>query len=1131
MVLIGLRWYSAQAQLHTLEAVLLAGAEATARATSRALAEPGAQTEAVLQGLRSDDPRLRAALVLRSDGSVEAQVGAVSPEPALPRQTFQPGWSQPTERGLPPVQAAYVLDRPLSGGRTLCLVYDAEAMRQAWRGLVQPALVSLGLAAVCMALLFGWLLRRPLRAVREATAFAEALPQAEGSRLAMRESHLRDVDELRTALNAAAALVAGQRDALAFERARLRTVIDADDAHIYLKDREGRFVLVNASFLRLWSRTEAEVVGRTSLELFGDNPGLRISLDHDQQAWAQDGAYESQQRIKVDGHLHDVIITRRTVAAPGGQRLLMAVARDETTLRDQARELAYERTFARNVIDLTDHYILVKDTHLRYVLVNDAYAQTVGRRKDELLGNTPYDIFTDHTLIDAALVADRRVLAEGIEITQEEVVNYGQGKRLCIAHKRPITLTDGSTGVLAVIRDVTVERAREAALQQAVRRAQAAGQALEHSDANRASTHRLLSKLLETTLEGFWFIDIDARTVDLNPAMCRMLGHRRDEVIGRHIYDFVDEANQAIFERELEARRQGRSGAYEVSLRRSDGSFVECINNATAMVDADGLRIGSIGLWTEIGAMKSAEREVALTKATLDQALDAMADGFAVFDQQHRLLLWNRRYVELFPHLRDIVAKGVPMAVLADAAARALNPQASEAQRQAFIADRERRRFENPGTTEFESPNGSVVQSTDRRAANGSLVSLFRDITQSRASARALELARDAAEAAVIAKTQFLAAMSHEIRTPLNAVLGMNGLMLDTPLNAEQRRYVELIGKSGESLLTVINDILDLSRLEAGKMQLELVPFSLGGAIHDVVSMMSVRAQAKGLALQVDIAPDLPAAVVGDPSRMRQVLFNLIGNAIKFTEHGRVAISVSARNLGPEKVAIGVAIADTGIGVAAEHLPRLFERFSQADSSTARRYGGSGLGLSISREIVGLMGGDIRVQSQPGAGSTFSFDIELARADISAGPDSFAQTIVVAAGLEPEGGLRILVAEDNSVNQILIRAMLARLGHYLDVVGDGQEALHQVQAAPYDLVLMDVQMPRLDGFAATRAIRALHSKVASIPIVAMTANVMEEDRLACAAAGMNDFLTKPIDRAHLREVIERAARREAPKPS
>ena len=976
-------------------------------------------------------------------------------------------------------------------------------------------------------MLFGWLLRRPLRLVREATAFAEALPETDGASLAARDSHLRDVNELRAALNAAAALVGGQRDALAVEQARLRTVIDADDAHIYLKDREGRFVLVNASFLRLWGRTEAEVVGRTSLELFGENPGLRISLDHDQRTWAQDGPHESQQRILVEGQLRDVTITRRTVAAPGGQRWLMAVARDVTALRDQARELAYERTFARNVIDLTDHYILVKDAHLRYVLVNDAYAQTVGRKKHDLLGRTPYDVFADHTLVDAALVADRRVLAEGIEVTQEEVVNYGQGKRLCIAHKRPITLTDGSTGVLAVIRDVTVERTREAALQEAVRQAQQASQALEHSDADRASTHRLMGKLLETTHEGFWFIDVDAHTVDLNPAMCRMLGYSRDDVIGRHIYDFVDATNRAIFERQLAARRQGQSGAYEISLRRGDGSFVECINNATAMFDADGLRIGSIGLWTEVGAMKTAEREVAQTKATLDQALDAMADGFALFDDQHRLLQWNRRYVELFPHLRDVVGTGVPMAALADAASRALNPQASEAQRQAFVADRERRRFENPGITEFELPDGSVVQSIDRRAADGSLVSLFRDITQTRANARALEVARDAAEAAATTKSQFLAAMSHEIRTPLNAVLGMNGLLLDTPLNAEQQRYVELIGKSGESLLAIINDILDLSRLEAGKMHLELVPFAIDGAIHDVVSMMAARAQAKGLALRAEIAPDLPAAVLGDPSRMRQVLFNLIGNAIKFTEQGTVGVAVSSRALSATRVTICVAVEDTGIGVSAADLPRLFERFSQADASTSRRFGGSGLGLAITREIVDLMGGEVKVQSQPGVGSRFSLEVELEIADIAdsgAAQTRFVPSTGSADATQPALGLRILVAEDNSVNQILIRAMLARLGHYVDVVGDGLEALHQVQAAPYDLVLMDVQMPQLDGFAATRAIRALSGSVAFIPIVAMTANVMAEDRLACTAAGMNDFLPKPIDRAQLHEVIERACR-------
>jgi len=771
--------------------------------------------------------------------------------------------------------------------------------------------------------------------------------------------------------------------------------------------------------------------------------------------------------------------------------------------------------------------------------------------------------------------------------------------------------------------------------------------AREHSDADLASTQRLMSGLLQTTDEGFWSMDAEGRTLDVNPAMCRLLDRPREALIGHEIYEFLDGPSITVARMEHEALLNGRSGSFEITLLRPDGSRVDCIHNATPIRDAQGHIAGSVGLWTEITSIKAAQRELATAKATLDRALetmaegfimydaadrvvlwnrnylkifphlralvrqgaalrdiqlagarevlphaspdereawiaqraahirrddppfevnlpdgrvievverstpdggflgvfrdislskaaqreveriqdtldkalDAMSDGFAVFDAQHRLVLWNRRYLEIFPYLRAVVARGASATELGAEAARAYLPHGTDAERRALLDDFHRRRAESPGAFEQDTPHGTVVQITVQRTPTGGEVALYRDVTQERASARALEEARDAAESAAKAKSQFLAAMSHEIRTPLNAVLGMNGLLLDTALTDEQRRYAELIGKSGESLLAVINDILDLSRLEAGKMVLEWAPFSIGGAIQDVVSMMSSRARAKGLVLQADIPADLPPLLKGDPSRLRQVMFNLIGNAIKFTEQGHILVTVRHRSASATREHIDVAVCDTGIGIDEADLPRLFERFSQADASTSRRYGGSGLGLAISREIAGLMGGHIEVSSRPGEGSTFTLHITLERGEPE--PTLATPSPADAEPDRPDPHARILVAEDNSFNQALIRVLLTRLGHYVDVVADGNEAVRQVQAAPYDLVLMDVQMPQMDGLDATRAIRALDGPVARIPILAMTANVLSEDRAACTAAGMDGFVGKPIDRAQLRAAIVR----------
>jgi signal transduction histidine kinase/ActR/RegA family two-component response regulator len=543
------------------------------------------------------------------------------------------------------------------------------------------------------------------------------------------------------------------------------------------------------------------------------------------------------------------------------------------------------------------------------------------------------------------------------------------------------------------------------------------------------------------------------------------------------------------------------------------------IAGIAALFGALVLGAAAFGQW-HLNRLYRARAELARSKDTLEHALASMHDGFVLYDAQDRLVAWNRHYVELFPWLSDTLAVGVSARTIAERAARALLPEAGDDERADYVERRLALARQGDGVHSQALPDGRVIHTIERRTADGGLVSVFRDIT---AAERELAQVKDAAEAASKAKSRFLAAMSHEIRTPLNAVLGMNGLLLASPLNAEQRHHAELIRSSGQSLLAIINDILDLSKIEAGRMELEIVDFPLVETIEEVVSLLAVRAEAKGLALRLQLPADLPARVRGDPSRLRQVLFNLIGNGLKFTDHGRVEVAVSHR-IDPgaptdRSIELSIVVSDTGIGIDPDVLPRLFERFSQADSSTARRFGGTGLGLAISREIVELMHGGIDVNSQPGAGSRFTVRLRVAPA---AAP---VQAAAPGADALPRASrpLRILVAEDNGVNQILIKAMLDQQGHFSDIVADGIEALRQVQAARYDLVLMDIQMPEMDGQSATEAIRALPGPVARVPIVAMTANAMPEERAAYLAAGMNDHVSKPINPRLLAEAIERAA--------
>ncbi|MBC9031399.1 PAS domain S-box protein [Sphingomonas sp. JC676] len=566
---------------------------------------------------------------------------------------------------------------------------------------------------------------------------------------------------------------------------------------------------------------------------------------------------------------------------------------------------------------------------------------------------------------------------------------------------------------------------------------------------------------------------------------------------------------------------RGIEDIYELTYVRKDGTRLPAVVSVTALRDALGAIIGYLLIGTDNTARKLVEEEQKksdqrlrdqqfYTRSLIESNIDALmtTDAFGIITDV------NKQMEALTGSTRDELI-GAPFKDCFT------DPDRAEAGIKRVLGEKSITDYEltaraRDGKQTVVSYNATTFY--DRNRTLQGVFAAARDVTERKRVEGELQQAKAAAESASRTKSDFLASMSHEIRTPMNAIMGIADLLAKTPLNPEQDKYVQIFRRSGDNLLNLINDILDLSKVEASQLDLERTGFSLNDHLEKVLEMVASRTQEKGLALECEIDPLVPNDLVGDPTRLRQVLLNLLGNAIKFTARGGVSLKVEPDMDSAVPTALRFTVSDTGIGIANDKLVRVFERFIQADSSTTRRFGGSGLGLTISKRLVELMGGRIWVTSEIEKGSVFAFAVPF---EVWAAGNRPTSAPADADSITPMRPLRILMAEDSPDNCTITLADLEDTPYQIDVAETGLIACDMFKAGRYDLVLMDRQMPVMDGLTATRTLRAWESAHgrAPTPIIALTASALKGDRETCLAAGCTAYLTKPIKQEVLRQAI------------
>ena len=748
--------------------------------------------------------------------------------------------------------------------------------------------------------------------------------------------------------------------------------------------------------------------------------------------------------------------------------------------------------FAERLIDTANVMVVGLDSQGRVSIFNEAAAQISGYRRDEVLGRNWFELVVPKERYPHVWEIFGRLNAAGdLPRTFENPIQTKDGRERIIAWQNNVVTDPGTPSVTVSFGiDITERKRSEEAL---------------------ARSQATLNRAQSVASVGSWQLDVQANILEWSDETYRIFGVPQGQpmslenfVAAVHPHDrqfVLDEWNEAV-----------AGKPYDIEHRILANGEIRWVNEkADLVIDQGRNLVSGVGTVQDITARKAAEDRVRRSEQYLRQLMDESPLPMLVLNGgTQRVEFINNRFTETLGYtIEDIpdLSCWWPLAY----------PDPDYRQQVAVNWARRVEEARQSGSAVTPAEVTVACKNGERRILDIRLTTIgerslvvFIDLTEHRRTEQGLRDAREMAESANRAKSQFLANMSHEIRTPMNAIIGLSQIALSEPLDPTLRDYLGKIHGSARALLGILNDILDYSKIEAGRLHVETIEFPLDRVLKNISSLFSLAAEEKNLALTLTVAPEVPAQLIGDPLRLTQVLSNLVSNAIKFTEHGEVAVDVSSIGHAGDLARLRFAVRDSGIGINPKTLSQLFQPFVQGDSSITRRYGGTGLGLTITRRLVDLMRGELHVSSEEGRGSTFTVEIAFALLH----PEKHERQAVTTDFAGSLAGAKVLVVEDNLINRMVTKELLSRRGILVSTADNGAIALQLLETEKFDAVLMDVHMPTMDGLEATRRLR-LDPRFAALPVIALTAAAMNEERTACKDAGMSDFVAKPIDTEEL----------------